>query len=165
MAAKISKIFLYLSTVIWLALVALPKLTLAEKVAVTRQEVLDVAKEIHPPGCTDSRTADYCQLATAYDVRGEIRDLLEQGMSKTQVIDQLVQKYGERILAAPTKEGFNLVPWILPAIAILIGSILVAFIIHRWAKKKPNHEEDQNLQPSYTEEDELKVNEELKNWL
>jgi cytochrome c-type biogenesis protein CcmH/NrfF len=34
-----------------------------------------------------------------------------------------VAAYGERILAKPKAVGFNLMAWILPAIAILLGGI------------------------------------------
>lgn len=164
MAAKFKKLFLYLSTII-LILTVYPIQGLAQedKVPVTRQDVLNVAKEIHPPGCTDSMTADYCQLSTAYEVRGEIRDMLEQGMTKAQIIDDLVQKYGERILAAPTREGFNLIAWILPGVSMFLGGLLVGYLLYRWAKKKPS-ELDESFQ-SISEEDELRVREELKNWL
>lgn len=165
MAKKIKKALLFLP-IIWYMLV-LPRKTLAvvEEVSVTRRDVLNVAKEIHPPGCLDSRTADYCQLSTAYEVRGEIRDLLEQGMNKGQVIDNLVQKYGERILAAPTTEGFNLIPWVLPGVSVLLGSILVGYLIYRWTKKKPAESREDTFQSSITEEEGIKINEELKNWL
>lgn len=39
----------------------------SQKVPVSRADVLDVAKEIHPPGCTHSMTADYCtQIGRAH---------------------------------------------------------------------------------------------------
>lgn len=165
MVAKFKWFTLYLPTIWFISLFPRVGLALGDKVTVTRRDVLNVAKEIHPPGCLDSRTADYCQLSTAYETRGEIKSLLEQGMNKGEVIDHLVQKYGERILAAPTTEGFNLIPWILPGVSIFLGSLLVIFLIYRWVKKKPSKLEEHKLHTSYTKEDEQKVKEELKNWL
>ncbi|WP_407270677.1 cytochrome c-type biogenesis protein CcmH [Radiobacillus sp. PE A8.2] len=165
MIDKFKKSFLYFA-VLWIV-VTFPRKILAfsDKVSVSRSDVLNVAKEIHPPGCLDSRTADYCQLSTAFEVRGEIRDLLEQGMNKGQVIDSLVQKYGERILAAPTTEGFNIIPWVLPGVSVLLGSFLVGYLIYKWAKKKPSESPENKSQSPISEEDELQINEELKNWL
>lgn len=165
MAAIFKGFFLYLPTIWFITM--FPRLGFAseDKVTVTRREVLNVAKEIHPPGCLDSRTADYCQLSTAYETRSEIRNLLEQGMNKGEVIGNLVQKYGERILAAPTTEGFNLIPWIMPGVIMFFGSLLVIFLIYRWVKKKPKELEEDKFQPTIAKEDELKVKEELKSWL
>ncbi|UOQ93999.1 cytochrome c-type biogenesis protein CcmH [Halobacillus shinanisalinarum] len=91
--------------------------------------------------------------------------MLEQGMNKGQVIDHLVQKYGERILAAPAAEGLHLIPWLLPGIVMVLGGVLVAILIYRWVKKKPNDSEEESRSQAFTKEDELKVQEELKNWL
>ena len=165
MFVKFNNFFLSLS--VFMLLLTLPKkgAAMASADIVTRQEVLNVAREIHPPGCTDSRTADYCQLSTAYEVRGEIQGLLEQGMNKEQVINHLVDKYGERILAAPLAEGFNLLPWFLPGIGLLVGVILVGWFIYRWVKKSSDESERASALSSVTEEEELKVKQELKNWL
>ncbi|MDC3425775.1 cytochrome c-type biogenesis protein CcmH [Aquibacillus sp. 3ASR75-11] len=164
MAATYKWVFLYLPTLWFLTLVPRIGLAAEDKVSVTRREVLNVAKEIHPPGCLDSMTADYCNLSTAYETRSEIRGLLEQGMSKNEVIDTLVQKYGDRILASPSTEGFNLIPWIAPGISVVLGAALVIFIIYQWSKKKPQESEDYS-EPTITDEDKMKINEELKNWL
>lgn len=135
----------------------------SEQVVVTRKDMLDVAKEIHPPGCTDSMTADYCTLATAYDTRDEIWKLLQQGMSKQEVLDVLVNKYGERILASPARNGFNLIAWVLPGISIIIGGLVIAFLIRRWIQAKsvePAPVSEADISP----EMQKKVDEELKNW-
>jgi cytochrome c-type biogenesis protein CcmH len=138
---------------------------MAGKVIVTREDMLNVAKEIHAPGCTDSRTADYCQLSTAYDVRAEIWGLLEKGMNKEQVINTLVQKYGDRILASPPTEGFNLVAWILPWLGVLVGSILVGYLVYRWVKAKSIEPLKEEIHSSVSDSEALKIQEELKNWL
>lgn len=136
----------------------------SDQIAVTRKDMLDVAKEIHPPGCTDSMTADYCTLATAYDTRDEIWKLLQQGMSKQEVLDFLVNKYGERILASPARNGFNLIAWVLPGISILIGGLVIVFLIRRWIQAKSG-ETVVLAGPEVSPELQKKVDEELKNWL
>jgi cytochrome c-type biogenesis protein CcmH len=65
-------------------------------------------------------------------VRDQIAGMLGRGMSGVQVIAFFRGKYGEKILSAPTTEGFNLLAWIMPFAAIAAGGALVAFTVGRW---------------------------------
>jgi cytochrome c-type biogenesis protein CcmH len=65
-------------------------------------------------------------------VREQIDHMLGRGMSGPQVIAFFRSKYGEKILSAPTTQGFNLLAWIMPFAAILGGGVLVAFTVGRW---------------------------------
>jgi cytochrome c-type biogenesis protein CcmH len=51
-------------------------------------------------------------------VRDQIDVMLKRGMSGPQVIAYFRGKYGEKILSAPTTQGFNLLAWIMPFAAI-----------------------------------------------
>jgi cytochrome c-type biogenesis protein CcmH len=144
-----------------------PHIGMAEnhELFVSREEMLNVAKELHAPGCTDSRTANYCQLSTSYDLRAEIWDLLETGMNKEQVIDKLVDKYGERILAAPNKQGFNLLAWILPGVAIAVGAVTVAYVLRLRVRRTSHLQNKHAMEETVSPEQEKQVQDELKNWL
>lgn len=67
----------------------------------------------------------------------EVIQHVEAGMSKAEVLQAMVEKYGERILSAPTKEGFNLTAWILPFVALVLGVWIVAFVLSRWRHQAP----------------------------
>jgi cytochrome c-type biogenesis protein CcmH len=68
-------------------------------------------------------------------VREQIGGMLGRGMSGPQVIAYFRGKYGEKILSAPTTQGFNLLAWIMPFAAIAAGGALVAFTVGRWRSK------------------------------
>jgi cytochrome c-type biogenesis protein CcmH len=70
-------------------------------------------------------------------VREQIDHMLGRGMSGEQVIAYFRGKYGEKILSAPTTQGFNLLAWIMPFAAILAGGALVAFTVGRWRSSSP----------------------------
>jgi cytochrome c-type biogenesis protein CcmH len=70
-------------------------------------------------------------------VREQIDRMLGRGMSGLQVIAYFRGKYGEKILSAPTTQGFNLLAWIMPFAAILAGGALVAFTVGRWRSNSP----------------------------
>jgi len=65
-------------------------------------------------------------------VRDRIDKLIGQGMDRAQIIAIFRAQYGEKVLSAPTTQGFNLLAWLMPPIAMLLGAMLVMFTISRW---------------------------------
>lgn len=70
-------------------------------------------------------------------VRDQIDGMLGRGMSGVQIIAYFRSKYGEKILSAPTTQGFNILAWIMPFAAIAAGGALIAFTVGRWRSKSP----------------------------
>ncbi len=58
--------------------------------------------------------------------------MLNQGMGQREIIGFFRAKYGEKILSAPTREGFNLVAWIMPFAAVFAGCFIIVGAIYRW---------------------------------
>lgn len=61
-----------------------------------------------------------------------IRQQVGQGRSEKQIIDSLVAQYGEVVLAAPTKQGFNLTAWVTPFVALLAGAAVIYAALRAW---------------------------------
>ncbi len=59
---------------------------------------------------------------------------LESGLTVDQIVKQYVDKYGETVLSAPTKSGFNLTAWITPFAALVIGGFGVRKVIRSWVR-------------------------------
>ena len=72
--------------------------------------------------------------AFAVPLRGEIADMIKRGMSRLQIIQSFRQKYGEKVLSAPTTEGFNLLAWVMPYVAVGAGMLLIMIAAVRWHK-------------------------------
>lgn len=81
-------------------------------------------------GCLGGMT---CSESRA--ISKEVGSMLETGKRKPEVLQAMVVKYGERILAAPTKEGFNLTAWILPFVALIVGGFIVAKVLAGWKQQ------------------------------
>ena len=64
-----------------------------------------------------------------------INDRLDQGQSEVQIIQFFVAQYGEQVLAAPPKRGFNLMAWVLPFIAILFGGGAIYVALKKWVRR------------------------------
>jgi len=84
-------------------------------------------------GCSNL-TVRNCTCGKADRVRAEIAGRLARGETPGQVLQAYVDEYGEQILAAPTREGFNLVGWWLPLGAVVMGGAALVLVLRRWAK-------------------------------
>jgi cytochrome c-type biogenesis protein CcmH len=74
-----------------------------------------------------------CQVST--DMRLQAKAMLDKGMTVQQALDAFAADYGEEVLAAPTKTGFNLAAWVMPFAALAVGLAVVAFAIRTWRPK------------------------------
>ena len=76
-----------------------------------------------------------CWAGTVYDLdhNPEMEEQIERfvAMEKTkqEILDYYIGLYGERILAVPKAEGFNLMVWVTPVLAGMIGISFLIFYI------------------------------------
>lgn len=77
------------------------------------------------------------QCEFAVPVRAQIEGMISRGMSRAAIIGYFRGKYGEKILSAPTTEGFNLLAWIMPFAALAAGGALIFLAVGRWHSKLP----------------------------
>ena len=83
-----------------------------------------------------SETIDQSQVLLAAQMRVTVRERLAEGWSEDEIRQYFVDRYGERVLAAPPKEGFNLLAWAVPP-AIVIASLLVlAWVVREMQARK-----------------------------
>jgi cytochrome c-type biogenesis protein CcmH len=75
-----------------------------------------------------------CTCDTSKETRKTLMSKLESGLTVDQIIKQYVDKYGETVLSAPTKSGFNLSAWITPFAALVIGGFGVRKVIQSWVR-------------------------------
>jgi cytochrome c-type biogenesis protein CcmH len=60
---------------------------------------------------------------------------IDQGQSEQQIIQFFVAEYGEQVLSAPSKRGFNLAAWITPFVVLLVGGAIVYIALNKWARR------------------------------
>jgi cytochrome c-type biogenesis protein CcmH len=85
-----------------------------------------VAALMRCPSCQGLSVADSHTPASAA-MRAKIERLLALGYSEDQVLSYFEASFGEFIRLAPRPRGFNLVVWIAPVAALLIGFTLVVW--------------------------------------
>jgi cytochrome c-type biogenesis protein CcmH len=109
----------------------------AAAVPVDETTVHDVAAQLRCVVCQSLSVAD-SPSETANQMRGIIRERLAAGESPAEVRAYFVEKYGEWILLAPPKSGFNLLVWVVPFAGLGLGLVLVAVVLRRWSRNGPS---------------------------
>lgn len=89
-------------------------------------------------GCTldvfTCRTTDFsCQVSPA--MHRDIMSLVQGGYDAQEILAAFVNVYGDQALMAPPREGFNVVGYVLPSIAIAIVGVLLAVMMRRWKRE------------------------------
>jgi len=64
----------------------------------------------------------------AIEMMDVVNEKVAAGESEEEIINYFIGRYGEWVLLRPTAEGFNVLVWILPPLALLLA---FAFIVYR----------------------------------
>jgi cytochrome c-type biogenesis protein CcmH len=94
----------------------------------------ELEKKFICPTC--QTTLELSNAPVADRMRAFIRERIAAGDSESEISEALVAQFGEGVLAAPPKEGFNLLAWVLPLAggAVAIGALAVA--LRRWSRTR-----------------------------
>ena len=90
-------------------------------------------------GCgLDVHSCQYqMQCGTSPEWSARILRDLQAGLTPEAIQASFVAEYGPTVLMAPPAEGFNLVGYLLPALAIITSGALVGLLVRRGAGRKP----------------------------
>ncbi len=118
-----------------LALAAVPALAQPPATNVEDPRLYEVASELRCVVCQNLSVAD-SPSEMAQQMRGIVRERLAAGESPAQVIQYFVDKYGEWILLAPRRHGFNWLVWLAPYVAVAVGLVIFAVVVRRWTRRR-----------------------------
>jgi cytochrome c-type biogenesis protein CcmH len=101
----------------------------------------DLEHQIHCQcGCNldvyTCRTTDFsCSVSPA--MHADVMGLVAGGHSAQEILNAFRAAYGEKVLMAPLRSGFNLVGYTMPFIALGTGAVIVAALLKRWESRAP----------------------------
>jgi cytochrome c-type biogenesis protein CcmH len=101
----------------------------------------DLEHQIHCQcGCNldvyTCRTTDFsCSVSPA--MHTDVMGLVAGGHTAPEILAAFRSVYGEKVLMAPTRSGFNLVGYTMPFVALGTGAVIVAALIKRWRSRAP----------------------------
>jgi len=94
--------------------------------------------------CGCNLTVHACEGAMTCSVAARMKEeaveMLAQGNTANAVLASFADDYGEQILSAPTKKGFNLAAWVLPFVGLALGALVVGGSLRHWRKHAPDDE-------------------------
>src|SRR5512134_2815718 len=96
----------------------------------TDDEVNRIAKQLYCPVC-ESTPLDVCPTEACRQWRDLIRTMLAEGKSEEEIKQYFVAQYGARVLAEPPN---RLVTYLVPAVVILLGALLLFRGFQMWMK-------------------------------
>jgi cytochrome c-type biogenesis protein CcmH len=80
------------------------------------------------------RTTDFqCGISPA--MHSDVVRLIEGGYSADEIVAAFTTVYGERVLMAPVKEGFNIAGYVVPFITVGIGATMLMAMLRRWKRE------------------------------
>lgn len=101
----------------------------------------DLEHQIHCQcGCNldvyTCRTTDFaCSVSPA--MHADVMGLVAGGHTAPEILGAFRAVYGEKVLMAPLKSGFNLVGYTMPFVALGTGAVVVAALLKRWKSRTP----------------------------
>ncbi|MCP5267867.1 MAG: cytochrome c-type biogenesis protein CcmH [Zoogloeaceae bacterium] len=103
---------------------------MAENPAIEKR-VLAITTELRCLVCQNQSIADsHADLAN--DFRREIRLLIAEGKSDQQILDYMVERYGDFVRYKPPLKGTTILLWLGPAALLILGlTLLVRFLRRR----------------------------------
>ncbi|MFJ5384537.1 cytochrome c-type biogenesis protein CcmH [Pectobacterium sp. CHL-2024] len=106
------------------------------------QQFRELTMQLRCPKCQNNSIADSNSMI-ASDMRQKVYELMQQGQTKEQVVDYMVDRYGYFVTYEPPITPFTILLWLLPALFLAAG----AWMIIRRARlirsaKEPMSEQD-----------------------
>ena len=127
-----------------LVALALLALVLAAPAAASEQHptLPELEGQLMCPICAGETLAQSDSQA-AQRIKVEIQQRIAAGDTRSQIKRRLVAEWGERILAAPPRHGFDLLAWLLPIVGVLAGAAVLGVLAWRWTRQPEPEPEPQ----------------------
>ena len=93
----------------------------------------ELERELVCPTC--KTTLDQSNAPVALRMKRFIAARIAAGDSKSEIKDQLVAQFGRGVLAAPEKEGFDLLAWVVPLVGLGAGAVVLSLLLRRWTRR------------------------------
>lgn len=95
---------------------------------VTEQRYRDLTATLRCPKC-ENQAIDDSDSPIAGDMRERVYLQLQDGRSDKEILDFMVNRFGDYVLYNPRLEGRTLLLWGLPAGLVLLGGLVVVLMV------------------------------------
>jgi cytochrome c-type biogenesis protein CcmH len=95
--------------------------------------------------CQNQNLAD-SNAELAVDLRRQVYEMISNGKSKQDIIDYMVNRYGDFVLYRPPLKSSTLLLWFGPFAILLLGFVILILFVRNQAKKKTDEINDSEQQ-------------------
>ncbi len=111
-----------------------------------RPTLSEVEAEVYCPTCKTLLSISNAPVADR--MRAFISERIAAGDTKSEIKDALVDEFGEAVLAAPPKKGFNLLAWVLPFAGLALAGAGIGVLVVRWRRASARSETSRQAEAS-----------------
>ena len=126
--------FLVLLLPITLCGIGIPCLSMAQEQSISglshQQQAIDISKVLRCPMATNQSLFE-SQAPIAHELKAQIFSMLEQGQSQDEIIDFMVQRYGQKIRYQPEFNTSTFALWFGPLLLLVLGVGLCLALVTR----------------------------------
>lgn len=130
-----------LALVVWLAMVALSAHSVIEIAPLSTEDLegryRELIEELRCPKCQNQNLAD-SNSPIAADLREQVRVLLEEGRSDDEIVEFLVDRYGDFVRYKPALNATTAVLWFAPMALLLLGIVVVFVVVRAYRRTAVN---------------------------
>ncbi|MCP5118565.1 MAG: cytochrome c-type biogenesis protein CcmH, partial [bacterium] len=68
--------------------------------------------------------------------RNKLKELVDKGLTEEAIKAEFVKEFGVVVLTKPPSEGFSLLGWVMPFVAIGVGLLVIWWVVRRYMGNK-----------------------------
>lgn len=103
---------------------------------VLEARMLTITAELRCLVCQNQTIADsHAELAV--DLRQQVREMLQKGMSEKQIFEYMTDRYGDFVLYRPPFKSTTMLLWIGPGVMLVFGLLMLVLILRRRSRMQP----------------------------
>lgn len=121
----------------------------------------EVAKKLRCTVCQNESIWE-SNAELARQMKGIIRERLEQGQSPQEIENYFLSRYGDYILLKPQKKGLNWLLWAGPFVLLFLGGFLLYRTLGRWVRESQQGTSD--AIPPIDESSRKRIDQELRSF-
>jgi cytochrome c-type biogenesis protein CcmH len=97
---------------------------------VLEARMLTITAELRCLVCQNQTIAD-SHADLAIDLRQQVREMLQKGMTDKQIADYMTERYGDFVLYRPPFKSTTLLLWVGPGVLLVLGLLALVLMLRR----------------------------------
>ena len=97
---------------------------------VLEERMLKIATELRCLVCQNQTIAD-SHADLAVDLRQQVREMLQKGMTDKQISDYMTERYGDFVLYRPPFKNKTMLLWIGPGVLLVLGLLVLVLVLRK----------------------------------